>query len=301
MKDNQGSGDGPLYHTPPVRHLLHSPRVAQTFQIDIALPIRRRGEARRFPVVYVTDGNANFDALKGISWSLQKTGSDAPDFILVGIGYPGDSPRAGRFLRRRDFTFDGYPELDILTRQQPQAGEIALPPGGPDLSGAEAFLDFIEHELVPFVEAEFPVTEDRTLFGHSGGAMLGLYALLTRETLFDRYILSSPCIAYHGPDANGEQIEADFFAPYIDAWLASPTESINRVYLSVGSLEEDEAQPWHLVSMLAVLADRLKDAGRPGLGIVHEVIGDETHMTVWPTAFIRGVKAVFQKLKDIVA
>lgn len=288
-----GQTDQPRWiYAPPSRHILHAGPIGQDFRIDVMLPFRLEGDTRRYPVVYVTDGNSNFDALKGIAYSLQRTGTDAPPFILVGIGYPGDSPRSGRFLRRRDFTAPGYPRLDLLTAQVAQPGELGVPPDSPDLHGADAFLDFLDRQLFPFVEREYPATADRTIFGHSGGAMFGLYALFTRERLFSRYILSSPCIVYEGFDAAGAHISSAFLAPYLAAYLARPATALKRLFLSVGSLEEVEAPAWRLVSSLALLAERLRKARRNGLSIIHEVIDGETHMSVWPIAFIRGLRAV---------
>jgi predicted alpha/beta superfamily hydrolase len=51
--------------------------------------------------------------------------------------------------------------------------------------GAAVFLDFIEKELVPHVEGRYPVTDFRTLIGHSYGGLFTIYALSERPTLFN--------------------------------------------------------------------------------------------------------------------
>jgi hypothetical protein len=38
---------------------------------------------------------------------------DAPPYILVGIGYPSDSPYAGMLLRAREYTYPPYPKFDV--------------------------------------------------------------------------------------------------------------------------------------------------------------------------------------------
>ena len=77
------ANEGDLYFPSVDIHLIKSKYVQQTFRVEVMSPAQSRGENRRFPVVYITDGNLAFDALKGISWSIQTTERDAPRFILV--------------------------------------------------------------------------------------------------------------------------------------------------------------------------------------------------------------------------
>jgi len=49
--------------------------------------------------------------------------------------------------------------------------EVAMTPNAVAEGGAANFLEFIEKELVPYVEANYPVTHFRTLIGHSYGGL----------------------------------------------------------------------------------------------------------------------------------
>ena len=137
-------------HVPAVEtHLIRARHVQQTFKVQVMRPARLRGEDRRFPVIYATDGNSTFDVLKGIAYSMQMSVKPTP-FMLVGISYPGDSPYAGLLLRMRDLLFAGYPRLS--TRPPPLEGVLLPEEGSKDSHGAEDFSAFLERELIPFVD-----------------------------------------------------------------------------------------------------------------------------------------------------
>ena len=98
-------------------------------------PARRPSESVRYPVVYASDGNWSFDMFKGISYLLGLSESLAPPFILVGIGYPGDSPHAGMLLRARDFTVPPYPPFDLKGITLAQEGVLVAEDGAKDFHG----------------------------------------------------------------------------------------------------------------------------------------------------------------------
>lgn len=164
------------------------------------------------PVIYVLDGNAAFPVAAFLARSVasrrEVTGQVPP--LVVGIGYPG----AGDFdvaARRRDYT---------------PGGVVAGSPDGG--GGAEAFLDFIEGEVKPLIEARYPIDRTRqALFGHSFGGLLVTYALLTRPDSFSTFIASSPSIWWR------------------EHWVLKGPPSrrgaagLPRVQISVGALEDD--------------------------------------------------------------
>jgi predicted alpha/beta superfamily hydrolase len=288
----------PLWYFPPVEtHLIRSEYVAQTFKVEVMQPARRRGESTRFPVVYATDGNWSFDMLKGISHILQTHERDGPRFILVAIGYPSDSPRGGAVLRARDLTFRGYPEFRV---RHPGFEDVPVAePGTPQTHGGEAFLQFIARELIPFIDKEYETLPgQRTYFGHSGGGGLGLFALFTRPELFNRYVISSANMIFHGESSAGVPYDNhDFLLQEARAFIASG-RALHGVslFLSVGTEEEFEEGLGRsqLTSSFYRMAALLKAAAIPGLTLMVEALQGETHMTAWPIAFIRGVPAVFR-------
>jgi uncharacterized protein len=284
-------------HYPAVEtHLIRSRYVAQTFKVQVMQPAQRRSERTRFPVIYVTDGNLAFDVLKGISYSVQRSEHDAPRFIMVGIGYPHESPFAGALLRARDLTFPRYPKLS--TQPPTIEGVLRAQPGTKDFHGAEDFQQFIEHELVPYIDERYATAPgERTYFGHSAGGGFGLYTLLTRAELFKNYLISSPGLIYHGRSSAGAHYDNYDFVLQLTRELMATGKALpaTKLYMSVGAEEEFEPNlaQWQLTSSFYRLAALLKSAEIPGLELITEVFQGATHMTVWPMAYIHGVQAVF--------
>ncbi|SDZ41043.1 hypothetical protein SAMN05421736_11211 [Evansella caseinilytica] len=142
--------------------------------------------ATGYPVIYYLDGNSVFgtvvEAMRIQSAKPEKTG--VVPAVIVGIGYPTDSPFSpARFY---DYT---------ITR-----GEIPMrsKPDGtawPDQGGAEEFLSFIEEELKPKIHRTYPTDPSKqALFGHSLGGLFVLYALFAKPAAFRTYIAGSPSI-----------------------------------------------------------------------------------------------------------
>lgn len=277
-------------------HLLTSKYVAQTFKVQVMQPMRERDAEQPVPVIYATDGNLAFDVLKGIAYSIQRSPSDAPPFMVVGIGYPEDCPLAGSVLRARDFTFPGYPQLAM--KPPTIEGVLQAAAGTKTYLGGEDFQQFIEQELIPFVDDRYATARDeRIYFGHSAGAGFGLYTLFKRPELFKHYIISSPSLTYHGTSTAAVKYDNyDFLIREARRFVESGKALRGtRLYMSVGSEEEFEPtyMAWQLTSSFHRLAALLRANAVAGLELITEVFPQETHMTVWPGAYIHGIQAVF--------
>jgi predicted alpha/beta superfamily hydrolase len=63
--------------------------------------------------------------------------------------------------------------------------------------GAGAFLDFLEHELIPFVDRTYrTIPSDRGLLGHSLGGLFAIYILEQRPAPFQRIVAASPKLGW---------------------------------------------------------------------------------------------------------
>jgi predicted alpha/beta superfamily hydrolase len=275
------------YQVPPVAtHLVASRFVDQTYQIQVMQPLLEIGADERFPVIYITDGNLAFDFAKGISHCLQSTGQ-VRRFILVGIGYPGDNPFAGDILRCRDLTPDYSPEIPGIPRSSPIDGVPGIDDGKKGWHGATAFLAFIRDELVPLIDNSYPTTpNERAYFGHSLGGGFGLHALFTEQGLFNRYGISSPGLSYDGDDYGLREAQR---------YVASGRPLSGKLFMAVADQEEFEPgfEKLRLVSNFYRLASLLREATNLGLSFTSQVIGGETHVSVWPIAFSHGIQALY--------
>lgn len=137
-----------------------------------------------YPVLFVLDGEAFFPALFNIMQSLMPnpvTRSNAP-CLIVGIGYTTGSVR-DLAQRAADYT--------------PPLGDNATADERRQFGQADRFAAFIDSELTAFLERKYRLDKNETaVFGHSFGALFGLYSLLSRRR-FRRHWLVSPSIWWH--------------------------------------------------------------------------------------------------------
>ena len=121
---------------------------------------------RRYPVMYVLDGEAHFLHTAASAGYLAKHG-EIPEMVVVGI----DST-----VRVRDYTQTDWP--------QAWAG------GG----GAGNFKRFLSDELIPAIEQTYRTDGFRVLSGHSAAGQFALYCLASEPSLFRAYIAMSPSL-----------------------------------------------------------------------------------------------------------
>lgn len=137
-----------------------------------------------YPVLFVLDGEAFFPALYNIMQSLMPnpvTRSNAP-CLIVGIGYAGGGVR-DLVQRAADYT--------------PPLGDNATADERQQFGQADRFAAFIDSELTAFLESKYRLDKNETaVFGHSFGALFGLYSLLSHRR-FRRHWLVSPSIWWH--------------------------------------------------------------------------------------------------------
>ena len=116
--------------------------------------------AERYPVIYVLDGKDQFQALVAVIEHL--SGENLmPKMIVVGIL---QDDRLAELTFGKDMEF-------------------------PDAEGkGEQFLDYIEKELIPHIDAKFRSAPYRTFVGHSVGGLTVVHTLVHRPQLFNSYI-----------------------------------------------------------------------------------------------------------------
>jgi len=153
---------------------LPSTLLGEERRILISTPAGYGRSQARYPVLYLTDGDAHLTHTRGTVDFLAQNGL-MPNVILVAI------PNTNR---TRDLT------PTRASRPMPDGSRQDIPNSG----GAGAFLDFFEQELFPYVEANYRTSPYRIFAGHSLGGMLALHILLERPQLFNAYISVSPSL-----------------------------------------------------------------------------------------------------------
>ena len=88
------------------------------------------------------------------------SGGFIPEMILIGI--------SNQQNRTRDLT------ISKITNRQGGAYNL-------ETGGAENFLKFLKNELIPHIEKNYPVTNYRTLIGHSFGGLFTINTLIHHQ------------------------------------------------------------------------------------------------------------------------
>ncbi|KFF66443.1 esterase [Pectobacterium brasiliense] len=177
------------------------------YRLFIALP-RQPAPEGGYPVLYMLDGNAQFPV--AVNSYNAKNGA-AP--LIVAVGYPIDKPYDVP-ARTRDYT----PPTTLTDPDFAAGGE------------AEAFYQFLQSTVKPWVEANYAVNKQKqTLAGHSFGGLFTLYTLFNHTESFQRYVAASPSIWW----GNGVVIPARM------PLIATPPQSIT---VTAGANEDEPAK-----------------------------------------------------------
>lgn len=152
--------------------------------VQLAIPTSAP-PAAGYPLLVLLDGNAAFDLLTN-DMLAQLTASGRP-LAIAALGYEAD--RQGDTVAR---TFDYTPPVP---GEDPTWDDQARQRLG---GGADTFLDLVERQVLPEIARHAPYDPDRsTLWGHSYGGLLALYAVFTRPALFPRYVAADPSLWWH--------------------------------------------------------------------------------------------------------
>jgi len=152
---------------------LISAKIGQQYDLLVSLPEGYATSGKSYPVLYVLDG-WHFPLMAFLQ-NNNVYSERMPPVIMVNVSHGSGDVMA---LRARDFT-------PTKTPQEVGSG------------GAAAFLDFLEHEAIPFVDRTYrTVPSDRGLLGHSYGGLFAIYCLEQRPGLFQRIVAASPAMGW---------------------------------------------------------------------------------------------------------
>jgi predicted alpha/beta superfamily hydrolase len=242
-----------LYNTQ--KKIIVSNSVEDTFHIFISLPDSYDNSDKRYPVLYVLDGDIAFGIAASITRYLQ-IGENIPELIVVGIGYGALDKSAGE-KRRRDY--------------RPTAK-----------GGAENFLVFLKDKLIPYIDSSYRTVEgDRSISGYSIGGLFALYTLFTYPETFNRYIVGSPYLVWDNSSIyNYEENSSEKIG-----------EMKINLFISVGS-EESEDKYFNPIDELVT---KIEDRDYSNLKLVTKVFDGSGHLEGPPESLTHGLVSVFGK------
>jgi predicted alpha/beta superfamily hydrolase len=225
--------------------------------------------SRRYPVMYVTDGQLIFPLMSSIYRGMYLGKDDnLPELIIVGVdSKPGDTWAALRFVNLTP------------TRSLKREAEMGFMNGLHSGEGP-TFLRVLTEEVLPDIDRRYRTSDDRTLTGFSLGGLFGAYTLFQAPNTFRRMILGSP--AFYWDDTVIFKIEEQF------AGARKPLRT--RVFIAAGGAEESAMiEPFQ--RFVSVVNNRHYE----GLSLESHIFEDETHMSSEAPIAARGLRVVFRE------
>jgi predicted alpha/beta superfamily hydrolase len=294
----------------------------EPYTIQISIPMFAPRPKPGYPVIYVLDGELYFPEAAIASDFL---GDKAA--VVVGIGHDALNDKAviaGHATSGNGKLLDGAAALNVFqtmrdydfkwpvspAHRAPAFAEQAI---GLETGDVDAFLQVIEKEIKPRVEAMVPIDRgNQALFGHSSGGLAVVHALFTEPSAFRTFIAASPTIYYDGAAVLDREKQ---FAAAVTSGRVAP-----RVLVTVGALESENVGPdkndlagltpaqrteiapyakmvatWPgMITGARELAARLKALhGKRGYKVDFQLIADQDHPSSAYVAIVRAMPFAF--------
>lgn len=240
---------------------LYSNILSEQRELLIQLPNSYKlNKSQSYPVLYLLDGTRNFNHAVG-TLDLLNQSYMAQEMIIVAIKNTD---------RTRDFT----PTYNESYNRWGISG------------GADKFLDFMEKELIPYVNKTHRTNGLKILSGHSFGGLLSVYAFQSRPRLFQAHFAFSPSLWWH---------DEVLFDTAKDV-LTNTKDLNNYLYINMGT------EGGMMLSAFEKYQQLLAEHAPKGLRYKTELVEDENHNTtamVGHNPAYRDLFAMFQCPDDI--
>jgi predicted alpha/beta superfamily hydrolase len=210
---------------------------------------------KRFPVLYVLDGDNHFELLAQYVDYLSR-----PDVLAM--------PK----IRTRDLT-----PTNGLSDYEGKPDSTSYQGSG----GNEVFLQFMATELMPMIDKRYNTSPYKILAGHSFGGISSLNCLLTHPDLFDGYIAVSPSLWW----------DKEYMLKLTNETLKDGSTLPKLLFFSDGNEGgPDSFFHKHLLKLEATLAKKkLKK-----LNYLYKHYPTETHMTEPIVAYFDALRFIFR-------
>ena len=132
----------------------------RTVWIHIPNSNERDADKSRYPVIYLLDGDANFNDVVSITEFMSNAGL-CPPIIVVGVLHQN---------RMTELTFGTDKETPGVVGK------------------GEKFMLYVEKELIPYIESNYPTAPYKIFIGHSVGGLTVVNTLIHQPNLFNAYV-----------------------------------------------------------------------------------------------------------------
>ncbi|HEX6171829.1 MAG TPA: alpha/beta fold hydrolase [Chitinophagaceae bacterium] len=275
-------GAGTMASSAKIIDTIHSKILNEDRYIWLHVPEPARNTTKKYPVLFVFDAEANFDATKKILDNLSKEPAfkSAGDVILVGIGHI--------WLRYRDYS---------PTRVDPSQWVDA--PTAKTTGGGEKFVSFIEKELLPYIEKKYPVSSFRTLIGHSMGGLMVMHILLKHKELFDSYIAIDPSMWWDNNKLLNESVSILGSQSFDNKKLFLAIANEQDKKMTTDQIRKDTSAKTFLIRPSFLLVDLIEKNRQNGLRFQWKFYKDDHHMTVNTPATLDALKTILPSTRGL--
>lgn len=215
-------------------------------------------DKKKYPILILLAGSTFFKTASGVVHFMSSDRNRnyfMPETIIVAIE---------NVNRERDFT------LTKLKTKRPNR-----------MGGGRNFLNFIEKELIPFIDKNYRTEPNRILVGHSLGGLLTLNSYMDKNSIFDTYISIDPSIWW---DEETMKNKVDSITPI------SYNKKLYIATANQGELNYERNKKRH--DLLYTLMTE-KSGGQ--LHVEIEYFEKENHRSVPLTALYNGLKYINQE------
>lgn len=232
---------------------------------------------QKYPVVYLLDGDAHFSSVVGMIEQLSEINGNTicPEMIVVGIANTN---------RSRDLT-PTHSGIDLPF----------VPKGLSDQSGGgEKFTEFLEKELIPYINSQYPAAPYKTLIGHSFGGLTVMNILTNHTGLFNSYIAIDPSMWWDQQRflAETEKKLAAKNLSGISLFMAAANTMDDT--MNVVKVKRDTTVYTRHIRSILDLNDFLKQNKKSNLNYQYKYYNDDDHGSVPLIATYDGLRFLFK-------
>ncbi len=229
------------------QHVIRSQVLGEDRTILVRLPQGYERSTDKYPAAYMLDAHSPQNAMMAGIVEQQVWGGVIPDMIVVGLQNTN---------RLRDMT--------------PTATDRA------GSGGAQKFLQFIETEVIPFIDKNYRTESYRIIAGHSLAGLFVVHSFVERPALFNAFIAASPVLHW----------DNDHVIKQAAAVLKQDKEWKRHMFIGIG----DEPD---YIGGFTRFRELMKRSKARGLDYEFKEFKDENHSSVVLPAYYAGLRMVF--------
>lgn len=153
------------------RDMVYSEILKEDRELSVYLPPSYNTEiSQKYPVLYILDGDYNFQYVAGFLELQGAISEIIPEMILIAISGKGTN----------QYRKNCKPHIE----------------GVADSGNAEEVANFIKKELIPYVDKKYKTADYKILGDHSLGGLFVVNTALNHPNLFNNYIAISPALQW---------------------------------------------------------------------------------------------------------